>query len=103
MRDGDWRLLDCTPVWEGNGTCDGFIAFEWQRDTARVLVVVNYASNQGQCHVRAPFSDLLGRAVRLIDLANGASYDRAGNDLAATGLYVDLPPWGYHVFEVTSV
>jgi hypothetical protein len=25
-------------------------------------------------------------------------YDRAGNDIAAQGLYLDLPPWGYHVF-----
>ena len=29
-----------------------------------------------------------------------ASYDRAGNDVASRGLYLDLPPWGYHVFDV---
>jgi len=31
-----------------------------------------------------------------------ASYDRAGNDVVAGGLYLDLPPWGYHVFELKS-
>ena len=32
-----------------------------------------------------------------------ASYDRDGSDLVSRGLYLDLPPWGYHVFEVTAV
>ena len=31
-----------------------------------------------------------------------ARYDRDGNDLVSRGLYLDLPPWGYHVFEVTT-
>ena len=29
-----------------------------------------------------------------------ASYVRDGDNLATHGLYLDLPPWGYHVFEV---
>ena len=28
------------------------------------------------------------------------TYDRDGSELASRGLYVDLPPWGYHVFEL---
>jgi hypothetical protein len=28
-----------------------------------------------------------------------ARYDRAGDELLARGLYLDMPPWGYHVFE----
>jgi hypothetical protein len=28
-----------------------------------------------------------------------ARYDRDGSDLASRGLYLDMPPWGYHVFE----
>ena len=103
VRAGDWRLLECVPAWDGNWTWDGFVAFAWQRDTARVLVVVNYSGNQGQCHVRIPFSDLSGCAVRLSDLMSGACYHRVGSDLASTGLYVYLPSWGYHVFDLESV
>jgi glycosidase len=103
VRDGEWRLLECVPAWDGNWTSDGFLAFGWQRDTAHVLVAVNYAGNQAQCYVRVPFADLAGRAVRLTDLMSGARYERAGSDLVSTGLYVDLPPWGYHVFDVESV
>jgi hypothetical protein len=103
VRDGEWRLLECVPAWDGNWTWDGFLACGWQRDTARVLVVVNYAGNQGQCYVRVPFMDLSGRDVGLTDLMNGARYERDQSDLASRGLYVDLPAWGYHVFEVEAV
>ena len=52
--------------------------------------------------MRLPFPDLPGRPVRLKDLMGPASYDRDGRDLAAQGLYLDLAPWSYHVFEVAS-
>jgi hypothetical protein len=29
-----------------------------------------------------------------------ARYERAGEELASRGLYLDLPPWSYHVFEL---
>jgi len=29
-------------------------------------------------------------------------YERDGNDLASRGLYLDLPPWGYHVFTLST-
>ncbi|MGH7358220.1 MAG: alpha-amylase family glycosyl hydrolase [Candidatus Rokuibacteriota bacterium] len=101
VRDGEWSLLECVPAWEGNGTWDGFIGFAWQGpDGQRVLVTVNYAPNQGQCYVRLPFEDLRGSSVRLRDRTGPAVYDRSGDDLLARGLYLDVPGWGHHVFEV---
>ena len=39
VRDGQWRLLDCAPAWEGNWTSDGFIAWSWQaRDGQQRLI-----------------------------------------------------------------
>ncbi len=103
LRDGQWRLLDCAPAWDGNWTSDCYVAWSWEaRDGQRRLVAVNYAGNQSQCYVRLPFADLTGRKLQLQDLTGPASYDRDGSELAARGLYLDLPPWGYHAFEVTS-
>jgi len=102
VRDGQWQLLECLPAWDGNSTHDGFLAFSWEgADAARLLVTVNYAPNQGQCYVRLPYGDLNGRSIRLDDPMSDAHYDRAGSDVSS-GLYVDLPPWGYHVFEVRA-
>jgi hypothetical protein len=102
VRDGQWSLLECVPAWDGNGSWDGFICFAWQgSDGSRVLVTVNYAPSQGQCYVRLPFGELAGSSVRLRDRTGSAVYDRSGDDLLARGLYLDIPGWGYHVFEVS--
>ena len=100
-REGDWRLLECVPAWDGNWTWDGFVAFSWQGASGRVLVAVNYADHQSQCYVRLPLDRVDGRSVRFTDATGSAAYDRADTDLAAHGLYLDMPPWGYHVFEMT--
>jgi hypothetical protein len=102
-RDGSWKLLDCAAAWEGNWSWDGFLTFAWQgRQGERLLVAVNYAGNQGQCYVRLPFTGQANGAVRFRDLMGPASYERDGNDILSRGFYLDLPAWGYHVFEITS-
>ena len=101
VREGYWQSLECVPAWDGNWTWDGFLAFAWQGpDGERVLVTLNYAPHQGQCYVQLPFQDLSDRSVRFDDLMGPASYERAGNDVVPGGLYLDLRPWGYHVFEM---
>jgi glycosidase len=103
VRDGRWRLLECAPAWDGNGSWDCFLVFAWESaGEAPLLVTANYAPQQSQCYVRLPFQDLAGRTVQLKDLMGPAQYDRDGTDLASRGLYLDLPPWGYHVFTLSS-
>jgi hypothetical protein len=101
VREGQWQLLECAPAWDGNWTSDGFLAFSWQGPAReRLLVAVNYAGHQGQCYVRLPFEDLVDQSVRFEDLIGPASYERAGNDVVSRGLYLDVPAWGCHVFEM---
>jgi hypothetical protein len=101
LRSGDWQLLECAPAWDGNWTLDCFITYFWQgADDERLLVVVNYAANQSQCYIRIPFPNLRDQQWRLEDLLSDARYDRDGNDLEARGLYLDMAPWGYHVFKL---
>ena len=100
-RNGQWRLLECAPAWEGNGSDDAVIAFAWQNATGeRVLVAVNYAPHHSQCYVRLPFAGLANHDWRLSDLLGEDRYDRAGTDLVDRGLYLDLRPWQPAVYSL---
>jgi Alpha amylase, catalytic domain len=101
VREGRWQLIECVPAWEGNWTWDSFVACAWHGPAAeRLLVVINFADHQSQCYARLPFTELPGRSVQFGDLMSPAIYDRAGTDVVSQGLYLDLPPWSYHVFEL---
>jgi hypothetical protein len=101
VREGGWKLLEARAAWEGNWTWDCFIAFAWHNEgIPAVLVVVNYAPQQSQCSVRLPFGALRGAKVQLSDLMGSERYERNGDDLETHGLFVDLPGWGFNVFEV---
>jgi len=103
VRDGHWQLLECAPAWEGNWTCNCFVAFAWQGPgDGRLLVAVNYAPNQSQCRVRLPFVDLAGSQWRLQDQLGSDTYDRDGNDLQSQGLFLDMSSWQAAVFSWTK-
>lgn len=103
VRDGEWTLLECAAAWDGNWTRECFICFAWrQKEESSLIVVVNYAPNQSQCYLRIPFEELHGKGVKLTDLMGSAEYDRDGDDIQSRGLYLDLPGWGYHVFNLES-
>jgi hypothetical protein len=78
------------------------VVFAWQGTRAdRLVVSVNYAPNQSQCHVRLPFADLAGKQLRLQDQLSSATYDWNGNDLTGRGLYLDMAPWQACVFALS--
>jgi Alpha amylase, catalytic domain len=104
VRDGEWQRVECTPAWDGNWTVDCFVAFAWHgASDERLLVTVNYAPNQGQCHARLPFASLDGHNWRLQDQLSDATYDRNGCDLLAHGLYLDEGPWQARVFKLATL
>lgn len=101
VREGKWQLLEPVPAWEGNSTWDKFIAFAWHSaEGERIWVTVNYAPHRGQCYIRLPSPDFGGRKWRLTDLLGPARFEREGSELLSSGLYLDLPEWGHHVFDV---
>jgi glycosidase len=103
LRDGSWQLLGCEQGWDGNWTNDCFIAFAWQSaGQAPLIVVVNYAPNQSQCHVRLPLADLSRKTWCLQDQISGHCYHWNGDDLAGRGLFVDHAPWQPAVFSLTQ-
>jgi hypothetical protein len=102
VHDGTWRLREVRPAWEGNPTSDAFIVGSWEGASGRILACVNYGPTRGQCHAEAGFPGLERSRVVLADLMGPDRFERDGAELAGRGLYLDMPAWGIHVFEVRA-
>lgn len=100
VRTGGWHLLESYPSAEDNDTCQAVLAFAWEGEGDRLLVVVNYADHPSQCYVRPPFSGLEGQRWQLEDLLSPARHERDGGDLVRSGLFLDLKPWQSQVFSL---
>lgn len=104
FHNGSWQLLNCRATWEGDSTWDSFITFYWQDESGnKAMVTVNYAPHASQCFVEIPFTPLEAPSIRFADLMSSVVYDRDGTDLVIRGLYLDLPPWGYHIFKMKAL
>jgi hypothetical protein len=101
VRAGSWNQLECRAAWEHNDTWDSFVCCAWSHPAFGVLLVaVNYASQAGQCYLELPYPHFAGTRLCLRDLLGPAEYLREADAVLREGLYLDLPPWGRHVFSV---
>jgi hypothetical protein len=102
VHDGTWRLCECQAAWADNATWDRFVVMAWEGPAGRrLLAAVNYGPTRAQCWAQLPFAGLRGEVV-LRDLLGDVRYARDGAELASKGLYLDLPAWGRHAFEVAT-
>jgi hypothetical protein len=101
FRDGKWTLCERIGL-PDNGTSMNIVAWCWEKAADRHLIIVNLSDVHSQCRVKLPWTDLAGRSWRLTDPLQAKVFDRAGDELQGAGLYVDLEPWGYHVFGAES-
>jgi glycosidase len=101
VKSGEWQSLACQSAWDGNGSWDSFVAYSWRASGGeRMLIAVNYAPNPSQCYLNLPFPEIRNRSVRLKDSLSPACYVRNGNELLERGLYLDVQPWSFHVFDL---
>lgn len=98
FQNGDWRLCDRSG-WPDNQSCQNLLTWCWTGNDERYLVVINFRPEAAQARVYAPWDELRGREWRLNDVLSGASYDRNGSEMRDAGLFVDLGPWQYHLFQ----
>ena len=95
LRDGEWRLCECTG-WPDNASFQALVAWGWAGPDGRELVVVNLSDDPSDGLVHLPWDDLAGRGWTLADRLDGRRFERDGDALAGDGLYVALGPWGSH-------
>ncbi|HVV72279.1 MAG TPA: alpha-amylase, partial [Verrucomicrobiae bacterium] len=88
----------------GNPTAQNFILIQWQPDEAGFdLVAVNYAPHRGQCFVPLRLPTLPAAKWVVKDRMSAEEYVRADGELRAGGFYLDLAPFGAHVFNFKPV
>ena len=102
FREGAWRLCE-TMGRPDNLTHSNLLAWCRRRHEERVLVVVNVSEQKAKGRVRMPCMELEGRTWILGDALNGLEYERDGDELVDPGLFVDLDPYGFHVFELSCL
>jgi len=96
---GEFVLHECRPAWDGNPSFRELVVFSWTQAGAKLLVAVNLAEHASQCLVALGWAELAGDVVVLADTLSEARYERHGSELLERGLYLDMPAWGYHIFE----
>jgi Alpha amylase, catalytic domain len=94
FRDGAWSLCERSG-WPDNSSFQNLVAWNWVKDNDRRLIVVNFSDSASQARVQVPWQEERGATWRLIDALSDASYDREWDEIAASGLHVELGPWGY--------
>lgn len=102
FRDGEWNLCDRSG-WPDNATSQNIVAWRWNHNSERVLIVVNLSDVSSHALVHVGWRDLGNETWELVDRISGTTYPRSGAELMTSGLYVDLGPWGFHFLDCRSV
>jgi hypothetical protein len=102
FRNGKWSLCERSG-WPDNQSCKNILAWCWVWEGRRYLIVVNFSDEPAQARIYVPWDELRGKTWRLSDGLSGEIYDRSGDEMRDTGLYVDLRPWKYNLFQLQKV
>ncbi len=98
FRSGEWKLCERNG-WPGNQSCQNLVAWSWVKDDDRRLIAVNLSDAVVQARVQVPWKEVRAKSWHLIDVISDVSYDREGNEMADSGLYVELQPWSFSFFQ----
>jgi hypothetical protein len=98
FHEGQWQPCERSG-WPDNDSFRNLLAWSWVSSEERYLIAVNLSSHAAQARVRVPWAETGGAGWQLHDALSGAMYVRKGAEMASPGLYVELGPWSYHLFE----
>jgi hypothetical protein len=98
FRTGQWALCDCSG-WPDNSSYRNIVAWTWMLGPDKVLIAVNLSDALSQAHVRVPWPGVELAIWNLSDPVNGVTYTRSGREMRSPGVYVELSPWAFHIFD----
>jgi hypothetical protein len=86
--------------WPGNETNNNLLAWCWEGEQDKFLIVINFADFPSQSRIKLPWRDLTGKQWRLIDLMGNGAVHCDGNELQTDGFYVALHAWQFYVLQL---
>jgi Alpha amylase, catalytic domain len=98
---GTWRMLPVTPV--ADGTFESLIVCEWRSRAAWKMVVTNISGGAAQGRIALTGSVEPSAQYTFDDELNGVQYQRDGNELHTSGLFVRREPFDAHLFDIKPV
>ncbi|MEO0565552.1 MAG: hypothetical protein AAF125_25825, partial [Chloroflexota bacterium] len=85
-------------------TSYNMIAHGWQGDNDHRVIVVNLSSETAQGIIQLNRWEKLERGDWVLqDVISDESYERTGTELVNDGLYISLPPHGFHLFRFEPI
>lgn len=92
-----WKLIHPVQAWTGNPSHVHFVTMAFGDPPASHLVVVNYSSTRSQCRLKWEWP---AKPANLTDLMGHFPLNQQSpGEIMQSGLFVDLPPWGYHLIS----
>lgn len=101
FHDGNWSLCE-RAGWPDNSSYQNIVAWAWHDQRDHFVMAVNLSDRPAQAHITIEWPDLGSGKWLLHDLLSDARFERDGDQLSRTGLYVDLAAWGLHFLDCTQ-
>ncbi|MDP3441806.1 MAG: glycosidase, partial [Ignavibacteria bacterium] len=98
IKMGEWSLQEAVASWPTNETYKNILAWKWEFDKKKILVVINYSNVYSACRSVLDI-EVYPEEFNVEDLLNNQIYQQNGEDVSHHGLYVDLKPWNAHIFR----
>ena len=99
FHSGEWKLLEVQSA--GDDTFQDLVAYRWQLGNENRLIVVNLGGRSAQGRVQQSAGGVSDTCL-FCDVLTGREYLWNRADFSQDGLYVKLPPYQAHAFEVKA-
>lgn len=94
-----WTLA-AAEGWPSNETNNNLLAWCWEGEQDKFLIVINFADSPSQSRIKIPWRDLAGKQWQLTDLMGNGAVHCDGNELQTDGLYVALHAWQFYILQL---
>lgn len=100
FHDGVWNMCEIEG-WPDNPSYRKLLSWCWRKERERRLIVINLSSAPAQGRVKMPVNWLPeGEQFLCLDPIKGDQYLRPTDQVAASGLHVELGKRDYHLFRI---